>query len=192
MQAASSKDRRLSATEGETWVELGRVLRPHGRTGALLVGLHGDDPANLSAAPNVRLSGRVGRVVFPVQRAAAMAPLKDGRARVRLQLEGLTRREAAEHWAGAALEIPQAGIQPLPEGEFYWREILGLRARGPRGQELGVVEEIWPTGSNDVLVLRSAERQILVPALREVLVRVDLEAGELWIDPPRGLLNEED
>jgi 16S rRNA processing protein RimM len=52
-------------------------------------------------------------------------------------------------------------------------------------------EEIWPTGSNDVLVIRDGTRTRLVPALRSVLVRVDATAGELWIDPPAGLLEEE-
>ena len=86
--------------------------------------------------------------------------------------------------------LPEAALEPLPEGEFYWREILGLRCLTLAGEELGTVEEIWPTGDVDVLVVRQADRTRLIPALAGLMVRVDREAGELWIDPPEGLLED--
>jgi 16S rRNA processing protein RimM len=105
-------------------------------------------------------------------------------------LEGLTSYERADFWRGANLSLLEAAIQPLPEGEFYWREIIGLRARLLDGRDVGRVEEVWPTGSNDVLVVRDGAHQYLVPALRELLVRVDLPAGEIWLDPPAGLIED--
>ena len=112
-------------------------------------------------------------------------------ARVRLWLAGLDSRERAELWRGAALSIPETALQPLPQGEFYWRELLGLRCCRMDGEPLGVVEEIWPTGSNDVLVIRDGDRLHLVPALRSVLVRVDRAAGEMRVDWPAVLVEEE-
>lgn len=173
------------------WIELGRVAGPHGLDGNLLVDLYGEDPDNLLCAEAVTLTGEPGTILFRVQGARAMGNPRGGQARVCLVLAGLESRDRAEVWTGAMLSIPRRALQPLPEGEFYWRDILGLRCRLRDGRDLGVVEEIWPTGSNDVLVIRDGTRTRLVPALRSVLVRVDSGAGELWVDPPAGLLEED-
>jgi 16S rRNA processing protein RimM len=166
------------------------VVRPHGFDGTLLIELYGDDPANLLAVEVVTLSGEPGTIPFRV-RGASEAGLSQGHARVRMTLHGLDSRERAELWSGARLSIPERALRPLPEGEFYWRELLGLRCRLPDGRDLGVIQEIWPGAQNDVLVVRAGSRTRLVPALRQLLVRLDRAAGELWIDPPAGLLEEE-
>ncbi len=172
-----------------TRVELGRIARPHGLDGGLLVVLHGDDPANLIRATELTLVGTPGVITFGVRRSSVAGAQRDGRARVRVWLDGLTRREQAEAWSGAGVAVPETALAPLPEGEYYWRDLIGLRCRLPDGTVLGVVEEIWPTGANDVLVVREGDRTVLVPALDEVLVRVDAPRGELWIEPPAGLLD---
>jgi 16S rRNA processing protein RimM len=107
---------------------------------------------------------------------------------LRLQLAALETREQAEPWAGARISIPESAVQRLPEGEYYWRDLLGLRCRTLDGEEIGTVEEIQPGGDHDLLLVREGSRTLCVPALRRVLVRVDRERRELWIDPPEGLL----
>ena len=178
------------ATGSGGWVEVGRVVRPFGRDGALLVELHGEDLSNLVAAEQVRLEGSPGKIPHRIRSVRQAGAARDGRARAHLWLEGLAGHERADLWRGAHLSLPESAIQPLPEGEFYWREIIGLRARRAAGREVGWIEEIWPTASNDVLVVRGGGHQYLVPALRELLVRVDLGAGEIWLDPPVGLLED--
>ncbi len=191
MGTSSASGVRISAGDGgDASVDLGRVVRPHGFDGTLLIELYGDDPANLLAAEAVTLSGEPGTIPFRV-RCAREAGFSQGHARVRMALNGLDSRERAEAWSGARLLIPEQTLRPLPEGEFYWRELLGLRCRLPDGRDLGVIEEIWPGAQNDVLVVRAGSRTRLVPALHQLLVRLDRAAGELWIDPPAGLLEEE-
>ncbi len=180
-----------AAWSGE-WVEIGWLLRPKGRQGGLLVELHGEELKNLLEATEVRLEGAPGEIPFRIREAQAAHPSRAGNARAHLRLSGLTSREQVEEWQGARISLPEAAIQPLPEGEFYWREILGLRALLADGSELGRVEEIWSTRANDVLVVCKGARRNLVPALREFLVRVDLEAGEIWLDPPPGIIEDED
>lgn len=180
----------MSTTGRDAWVEVGRVLRPFRRDGSLFVELYGEDLSNLLAAEQVRLEGRPGEIPFRIREVLATGAGRTGSARAHLWLEGLTSYERADFWRGAHLSLLEAAIQPLPEGEFYWREIIGLRARLLDGRDVGRVEEVWPTGSNDVLVVRDGAHQYLVPALRELLVRVDLPAGEIWLDPPAGLLED--
>ena len=174
-------------------VELGRVQRPHGLDGGLLVVLYGDDPANLLAAPEVLLRGAPGEIPFLRRAAEDAGPSREGHARVRLWLEGITDRACAERWSGARLLIAEHLLERLPEGEFYWRDLIGAACRLPDGTPLGTVEEIWPTAGHDVLVVRDGGRTRLLPATDQVLVRLDrLEGGrrELTVDPPPGALDD--
>ena len=163
-------------------VELGRVLRPRGLDGGLLVSLHGDDPTSLAGAGEVLLAGEPGEVPFRVRRVAAAGRGRDGRARAALWLEGLRDRERAEHWCGASVQV--TSLPEPPGDDLYWRELLGARCLGLQGEELGTLEEIWPTAGHDVLVLRSATGTRLVPAAESILLRFDRERRELWLDPP--------
>jgi 16S rRNA processing protein RimM len=167
------------------WVELGRVLRPHGLDGALLVALHSDDPGNLIAARSLRLAGEPGTIPFRVARAEPVGAGPGGRARVRLSLVGLESRERAARFADARVLLAASELAALPEGEFYWRDLLGLAAFSTAGEPLGVVTEILPTAAADVLVIRRDGPDLLVPAVQGMVSRLDRERGELWLDLPR-------
>jgi 16S rRNA processing protein RimM len=172
------------------WVELGRVLRPHGLDGSLLVALHSDDPSNLIAARELRLAGEPGTIPFRVASAEPAGEGPGGRARVRLALVGLDTRERAALFAGAAVLLAGSELPVLPEGEFYWRDLLGLRVRGVDGAELGTLAEIIPTAGADVFVVRRNGPDLLLPVTDSLIRRVDREQGELWLDPPAELLAE--
>jgi len=172
------------------WVELGRVVRPHGLDGCLLVALHSDDPANLIAAKNLLLAGDPGTIPFRIASAEPAGLGSGGRARVRLHLVGLGTRDRAAEFAGAALLIPASELAPLPEGEFYWRDLIGLRALDSQGECLGTLVEILPTNGVDVLVVRGDGPDLLLPATSSLIVRLDRERRELWLDPPAELVAE--
>ncbi len=174
---------------GRGWVELGRVLRPHGLDGGLLVSLHSDDPTNLLSASTIALRSAPGTIPFRVESAEPAGDGPQGRTRLRLFLEGIDSRDRARIWVDAAVLVPPELIRSLPEGEFYWRDLIGLLARAADGTELGRIAEILPTAGADVLVIRSDGRpDLLLPVVAEWIVRLEREHGELWIDPPRELL----
>jgi 16S rRNA processing protein RimM len=190
VESALSERPELPAVGGTAWVDVGRVARPHGLDGTVLVNLHGDDPGNLLRAERARLSGTLGQGEFAIRSARSAGGRRDGGARVRVRFDGIDGRDAAQRWAGATVELRESALQPLPAGEYYWRELIGTECRTLDGRSLGRVEEIWPTPGNDMLVVRSGAGRLLVPALRQLLVRLDPAAGVLWIDPPAGLLEE--
>jgi 16S rRNA processing protein RimM len=86
--------------------------------------------------------------------------------------------------------IPANELAALPEGEFYWRDLIGLRALDGDGECLGTLVEILPTAALDVLVVRGDGPDLLLPATATLIVRLDRERGELWLDPPLELLAE--
>lgn len=191
--AASRSANQTAVPQGRAdrdWVELGRVLRPHGLDGCLLVGLHSDDTSNLIAAESVRLAGDPGTIPFRVSSAEPAGAGPGGRARIRLRLVGLDTRDRAEPFVGAGVLIPAADLAALPDGEFYWRDLIGLRALAADGSSLGVLAEILPTAGADVLVLRRDGPDLLLPVTQDLIVRLDRERGELWLDPPAEYLAE--
>jgi 16S rRNA processing protein RimM len=167
--------------------EVGQVLSRRGRGGTLLLGLYGDDPANILGAERLYLDGGPGALEFRVVQSEPRGAARDGSARVSVKLEGLTEPEQASAWIDATVSIGEADLEPLPEGEYYWRDLLGLVCVTSEGERLGLLEEIWPTGSNDVLVVREAGHQLLIPALHDVIRGVDPDAGEIRLALPEGL-----
>jgi 16S rRNA processing protein RimM len=161
--------------------------------GGLLISLHSDDPRNLLDSPTIALRASPGTIPFRVESAESVGAGPGGRARLRLYLEGIDSRERAVPWMDAAVLVPPAALRVLPEGEFYWRDLIGLAARSADGAPLGRVAEIVATGAADVLVLhRPGRRDLLLPVVEGLIVRLEREHGELWLDPPAELLAEVD
>jgi 16S rRNA processing protein RimM len=160
-------------------VVVGEVTRAHGVHGAVRVIPLTDFPDHLlTLARVVVVHGRTGRPA-QVESAEAM-----GR-HVIMKLQGVDTLEAAEALRGATLRIPPAEVRPLPPGQFYIFQIVGLRVRTPEGHALGEVVDVLRTGSNDVYVVRPpAGEDILLPATDDVVRAIDVAAGEMVVRPP--------
>jgi 16S rRNA processing protein RimM len=96
-----------------------------------------------------------------------------------LRLDGIDGRGAAEALIGRYLEVPS---RSLPAGSYYWHQLVGLRVSDPAGAPLGTVEEVFRAGENEVYRIVGPDGEMLVPALRDVVRRIDLEAGEMVVD----------
>jgi len=104
---------------------------------------------------------------------------RGGRSTV-LRLDGITTREAAEGIVGRYLE---AAPQPLPEGTWYWDDLVGLDVVDPDGHEVGELVEVFRAGGGEVYRIVGPTGERLVPALRSVVLDVDLEANRMTIAP---------
>lgn len=113
-----------------------------------------------------------------------LAPVVDGRAHgagVLIKFDGYDDRETARVLIGAELAIRREQLPPLPPGEYYWTDLQGLRVLTVDGQDLGVVQRVFATGANDVLVVQG-DRERLIPFIHgEVVTRIDLEQGLLQV-----------
>jgi len=97
------------------------------------------------------------------------------------KLEGLDDRDTAASLIRQSINIPFADLPALPEGEYYWAELEGLRVITLDGVELGEVGGLMETGANDVLVV-SGERERLIPYTPEAVRKIDLDAGTMLVD----------
>ena len=96
--------------------------------------------------------------------------------------------EGAKDLAGRDLFMKKEDLEELPEGEYYRYELIGLSVETVDGIKLGRVDDIFPTGSNDVLVVKEGKTEHLVPMLKEVIKRVDLGDGIMVIEPLEGMI----
>ena len=91
-------------------------------------------------------------------------------------------REDAQRLTGRLLTVARAEAAPLDEGEYYVFDIVGLTVYDEEDNELGTVENVLRTGSNDVYAVRSEDgREILIPALRKVVRTIDVPNGRMTV-----------
>jgi len=105
-----------------------------------------------------------------------------------LKLAGAQSRDEAEALRGQLLYVAEADAVHLPEDSYFWHQVIGLKVRTDAGEDLGMVAEIMPTGSNDVYVVEQPDRQILLPAIKDVVQDIDLEAGVMTVHLLEGLV----
>jgi len=172
----------------EARVELGRVVGAHALRGELRVRIFGDSPENLLRQGSVWLAEQPGD---PNGRRFTIVGAGQGRTgEIRLALEGIGSREAALALRGMLVLAEPGELAPLDEGDYYWHELIGCTVETSAGQPVGVVREIWETGSHDVLVVEpEGGGRKLIPTAREIMTEVDIAAGRIRIEDLPGLLD---
>ena len=94
-----------------------------------------------------------------------------------VEMEGVEDIEKARAFVGCHMLISLNKLKKLPEDEYYWRDITGLKVITENGHVLGSITSVFPTGSNDVYVCSGGEREILLPGIAEVIRTIDIERG---------------
>jgi 16S rRNA processing protein RimM len=98
-----------------------------------------------------------------------------------VKLRGIDNRTMADLFRGRYLEVPEAEARPLAEGRFYHHQVVGLTVLTSSGQKLGVIAEILERPANDVWVSRDGTVEHLIPATKDAVVQVDVNAGRVVV-----------
>ena len=97
-------------------------------------------------------------------------------------LEGWENREAGRSLLGVQIAVDRSQLPALAPGEYYWADLIGLRVVNRNAVELGRVDSLMETGSNDVLVVRD-DRERLIPYVPgDVVLDIDLASGLIRVD----------
>ena len=164
-------------------VLVGRVLRPRGLTGELQVEPFSDSPNRFAAGEVLFLAGQQYRLEYALQWNDARR--KDDS--VVLKLEGIDSVEGAAVLRGESIFVTRDSAPPLPQGQYYYFQLLEMEVYTSEGEHLGRISEIMETGSNDVYVVTKGTQEILIPALDDVITAVDLDTRRMVIHLPDGL-----
>lgn len=180
---------RSSSSEGPAaaeWLIVGRVGKPHGVHGDVLVDIITDFPERLADGVRFGLGSEDGPEEFH-----DAFRVRYHRGRWLLSVKGLRAREAIEPWRGRFLFLPEQSLEELPEGYYYEHHLVGLECVSPDGVTLGVVTGVDPGPAQTRLVVRRDRRDFLVPYVPEIVREVDLDGGRLILDAPPGLLDDD-
>lgn len=98
-----------------------------------------------------------------------------------VKLRGIDNRSVAELFRGRYLEVPEDDLRPLEDGRFYHHQVVGLAVATRSGRELGTITEVLERPANDVWVSREGAIEHLIPATRDAVLEVDLEARRVVV-----------
>lgn len=168
---------------------VGRIVKPHGVRGELVVDVRTDSPGERFG------SGAVLGVQRHGARGSEEVTLTEARphsGRLLVRVDGVDTREAAEELRGALLTVRADELETIGDpDEFYDYQLEGLRVVHSAGYEIGVLHEVVHTPGGELLVVRTETgRELLVPFVSEIVPEVDLEAGQMVVDPPEGLFDQ--
>ncbi|GAB4397281.1 MAG: ribosome maturation factor RimM [Anaerolineales bacterium] len=164
-----------------TYVAVGQLLRPHGVRGEMRMAILTDFPERLQPGTRVFL----GEDYRPVK----LLSVRPHQELLLVAFEGYPDRTAVEELRSEMVFVLSSQIPPLPEGEYYQHQLLGLQVFTEDGDLLGRLTEILETGANDVYVIQDdADREILLPALDETILEIDLPAGKMRVHLLPGLI----
>ena len=157
---------------------IGEITAPQGLKGEVRVYPHTDFPERFADLGVIGLQRDAG----PVRITPVLSARTSGRVIV-LKLSGVESIDAAEALRGTRLVIPRAWAVALGKDEYYHHQLLGLEVVTTAGETLGKIEEIWPTGANDVYETPMA----LIPATHDMIREIDLAQGRMVVDARPGL-----
>ena len=163
---------------GSEPIAVGEVLSTHGVSGGVRARVLSDVAHRFDAGQEIYIRGIPYRIVSSSRRPPGQ---------VYIELHGLGTVEAARALVGQVITVPPEAVPQLPDGEFFHFQLVGLRVLTQEGEDLGRLSEILETGSNDVYMVRGPGGEVLVPALSDVIMDVDLDQGIMIVSLPEGL-----
>jgi 16S rRNA processing protein RimM len=163
---------------------VGKVIRPHGLGGLLRIWSYAESERTFLNSGKVFLSLASGE---PREyRVVSVVPHKNA---LLMRLEGLSTLNEAESCRNAAILIEKTGLEREGEGEYFWHELIGLEVYLNTGEFIGTVKRIFATGSNDIYVVQKEKKEVLIPAIHDVVQEVDLAGKRMIISEMEGLLD---
>lgn len=167
-----------SSSPGEpVFLAVGRLRRPHGIQGEILMDVLTDFPERI----------RTGRKVYVGETHEPMkiVSLRGHNREMIVRFSGYSNPEEAGQLRNALVFVKASDLPELPEGEYYHHQLLGLAVVDEAGQPLGTLAEILETGANDIYLVKTPDgKELLLPVTEEVILSVDLEQSEMRVRPP--------
>jgi 16S rRNA processing protein RimM len=168
---------------GPEFLVIGKIRRPHGVKGDVVVEIYTDYPERIIPNKAVYIGAKHAKLIINRRRQHNEGLL--------LGFEGVTSPEEAGRYRNQHLSILAFESPKLPKGRYYFHELIDLKVVDESGKNLGTIKEIIETGANDVYVIKNQnERELLLPAIPEVILSVDLVVKTIKVHLIPGLFNE--
>lgn len=163
---------------------LGKVIRPHGLTGLLRIKSYAQSEDSFLNPEIIYLKTTSGET-----HEHRIESLKPHKTIFLMKLREINSIKEAEYYSGSEILIGREFLSPKSEGEYFFYELIGLEVYLDRGEYIGTIKDVISTRSNDVYVVRDGEREVLIPAIQEVVQEIDLTNRKMIITEMEGLLD---
>jgi 16S rRNA processing protein RimM len=163
----------------EEFITIGEVIAAWGTEGKVKVAVATDFPQRFASSATVyinRLPVRIDSVEW-----------RKGKAIIKF--DTIDSIERAQQLQGQHVEIHRSQVYPLPEGQYYHFQLIGLEVWTTQGELVGRITEVLTGKSNDSYVVRGAKGEVLIPAIDDVIKSIDLDRGRITIEAIEGLLS---
>ena len=164
----------------EQMFTIGKIVNTHGVKGEVRVLPSTDDVKRFGKLKEVKVENRT-MTTYEIE------TVRYHKNFVLLKFKCIDTMNEAELLKNSLLKIDRKDALPLKKDEYYQCDLYGLRVVTDTGRDLGKLTDILMTGSNDVYVVRNEEKEILIPAIKQCILKVDLEAGEMLVHLLEGL-----
>jgi len=157
------------------WVVMGRIAAPFGIKGWVKVQAFSDDLGTLMDFESWRIGRGSEHQIYRVE------TVQDHSNTLVAKLNGIDDRDAAFALRGQEISVERSHLPPPTDGEYYWSDLIGLKAVNREGVELGRVDSLLETGAQDVLVIKG-KREHLIPFVAAFVGKVDVAGGTIEVD----------
>lgn len=169
----------------EDFFQVGIITSTHGVRGEVKVFPTTDDARRFKRLKEVIVDTGKEQITMEIE------GVKFFKQFVLLKFKGIDNINDVEKYRKSSLLVPRKNAVRLSRDEYFVADLIGLRVRDEDGREIGVLRDVMETGANDVYVIDLDDgRELLLPAIRQCVLEVDVEAGFIRIHILEGLLDE--
>lgn len=155
------------------YITVGQIINTHGLKGEIKIYPLTDDIKRFRKLKNVYIDNKETKITW----------CKLQSDKIILKLEGIDTIEAAQKLKEKYIEIKREDAVKLPEGRYFITDIMECTVFDETGKELGKVTNVIQTGSNDVYSVKGKDEDILIPALKSIVTKIDIENQTIVIKP---------
>lgn len=167
----------------EDFIVIAKITGVHGLKGKLKVFSYSGSLSSLQPGMKVLVRNQGKRSFFTV------SGLSEQKKNFLISFKEIDNIETAQKYTGSKILVEQSSLPELPEGTYYWKDLIGLKVCSVSGDNYGEIKTIMETGSNDVYVVGNDDDEILIPAIASVVKEINLDEGVVLVDLPEGLLD---
>lgn len=165
------------------YFEIGQIVNHFGIKGILKVNPFTDDISQFEEMETILVDKKGNLQEMQIEE------VKYSKNQVLLKLKGIETVEEAEKYRNCYLKLPREKARKLPKNTYFIADLIGLEVYTEEGNLLGKVDDIYNTGASDIYVIKDElGKQILLPAIKEVIKQVDLEQEKIVVHLLDGLV----
>lgn len=163
-------------------IKVGKILRPHGIKGEILIQINRENPEGFLGLPYIIIEDETD--VFEIE------SFRSHKKNYIMKLVGITHINQVENWRGRAVYADEWPEEALAEDEYYVEDLIGMKVIDERGRAIGRLVSVMETPANEIYLVDGPFGQVMIPAVGEFILDVSISSGEIHVHLVEGMIDE--